>query len=128
MHDENIEGPVKGLALITQDRGLEKVLERLSRHLGYPLRFYESCGDFTEDLKSGGKGVVIVDASVCSQARLMDLQMVLNDAEAWQVIYLPLTGKKSEVKEAVSVGAFGCLHKPVSEQEIRQMLQSALGM
>jgi CheY-like chemotaxis protein len=44
------------------------------------------------------------------------------------VIYLPRTNKKQEIKEAMAIGAFGCLHKPVSEQEVRQMVQSALGI
>ena len=116
------------LALITQDRGLENVLKRISNHFGYKLGFYESCADFINDLKGHEWGVVIVDATVCSQARLMDFQMVLNNASAWQVIYLPRTNKKSEIKEAMSMGAFGCLHKPVSEQEVRQMVQSAMGI
>jgi DNA-binding NarL/FixJ family response regulator len=58
----------------------------------------------------------------------MDLQTVLNEAPAWQVVYLPRTNKKEEVREAVGLGAFGCLHRPMSEQEIRQMVESALGI
>lgn len=116
------------LALITQDRGLEKVMKRLSNYFGYKLSFHESCIDFVDDLKVNEKGVVVVDASVCKQARSMDLQMVLNEASAWQLVYLPVTNKKTEIKEVMSLGAFGCLHKPVSEQEVRQMVQSAMGI
>ena len=54
--------------------------------------------------------------------------MVLNEASAWQVIYLPGSNKKIEIKEAMSVGVFGCLHKPVSEREVQQMIQSAMGI
>lgn len=116
------------LALITQDRGLEKVMRRISNHFGYELRLYEDCTAFAEDSRDSERGVVVVDASVCSQPRFMDLQMVLNEAPAWQVIYLPRTNKKNEIKEAMDLGAFGCLHKPVSELEVRQMVQSALGI
>lgn len=117
-----------GLALITQDPALEKLVRRSSDHFGYELRLYENCTAFAEDSRDNERGVVVVDASTCSQPRFMDLQMVLNEAPAWQVIYLPSTSKKNEIKEAMGLGAFGCLHKPVSEQEVRQMLQSALGI
>jgi FixJ family two-component response regulator len=117
------------LALITQDRGLEKVMKRISSHFGYELSVYEDCADFVKDFADDSeRGVVIVDASICSQPRLMDLQMVLNEAPAWRVVYLPRTHKKEEVKEAMGLGTFGCLHKPVSEQEVRQMVVSALGI
>lgn len=116
------------LALITQDRGLEKVMRRISSHFGYNLGLYENCADFVSDFGGDEHGVVVVDASICSQPRLNDLQMVLNEIPAWQVLYLPRTNKKDEVKEAVGLGAFGCLHKPVSEQEIRQLVESALGV
>jgi DNA-binding NtrC family response regulator len=116
------------LALITQDPRLEKLVRRSSDHFGYELGLYESCQAFAEDSRDNDVGVVILDASICSQPSLMDLQMVLNEAPAWRVIYLPSTNKKNEIKEAMDLGAFGCLHKPVSEQEVRQMLQSALGI
>jgi AmiR/NasT family two-component response regulator len=58
----------------------------------------------------------------------MDLQMVLSEAPLWQVLYLPRTNKKNEIKEAVELGVFGSLHKPLSEQEVRQMVQSATGI
>ncbi|NVM20643.1 MAG: hypothetical protein HWN68_02545 [Desulfobacterales bacterium] len=117
-----------GLALITQDRGLEKLMRRTSKHFGYELRLYENCTDFVGDFGGTEPGVVVVDACICSQPRFMDLQTVLNEATAWQVIYLPGTNKKKEIKEAMALGAFGCLHKPVSEQEVRQMVQSAMGI
>ncbi|MBW2195710.1 MAG: hypothetical protein JRD47_00230 [Deltaproteobacteria bacterium] len=116
------------LGLITQDRGLEKVMERISRHFGCSLGLYESCSDFVNDLDGGKKGVVVLDGMVCSRPRLMDLQMVLNESPAWKVVYLPRTKKKNEIKEAMEVGAFGSLHKPVSEHEVRQMLRSAIGI
>jgi hypothetical protein len=92
-----------GLALITQDPALEKIVRRSSDHFGYELRLYENCTAFAEDSGNNERGVVVVDASTCSQPRFMDLQMVLNEAPAWQVIYLPSTS-------------------------VRQMLQSALGI
>ncbi len=116
------------LGLITQDRGLEKVMRRISDHFGHELSIFESCADFVSDCGDSEVGVVVVDGSVCSQPRLMDLQMVLNEAPAWQVLYLPRTSRKNEIKEAVELGAFGSLHKPVSEQEVRQMVQSAVGI
>jgi DNA-binding NarL/FixJ family response regulator len=58
----------------------------------------------------------------------MDLQIVLSEAPAWQVLYLPRTSKKHEIKEAMELGAFGSLHKPVSEREVRQMVQAATGV
>ena len=117
------------LALITQDRGLEKIMKRNSSHFGYELGVYEDCEDFVKDSADDNEeGVVLIDASVCSQPRLMDLQTVLNEAPAWRVVYLPRTNKKEEVKEAMGLGAFGCLHRPVSEQEVRQMVESALGI
>lgn len=115
-------------ALITQDRRFEKVMQRISDHFGCELKLYENCGDFVKELGKDWWGVVVVDGSVCDQPRLMDLQMVLNEAPALQVLYLPRTNKTNEIKEAMSLGAFGCLHKPVSEQEIRQMMQSATGL
>ena len=131
-----------GLALITQDRGLEKVMKRISNHFDCELTLHENCADFVKDLGSNQRGVVVIDGSVCSQRRLvvvidgsicsqprlMDLQMVLNEVPAWQVLYLPRTNKKNEIKQAMGLGAFGCLHKPVSEQEVRQMVQSAVGI
>ena len=116
------------LAIITQNRGLEKVMKRISKHFDYALNVYENCGDFVKNSGGSKLGVVVVDGSICAQPRLMDLQMLLNEAPAWQVVYLPRTNKTNEIKEAMSLGAFGCLHKPVSEQEIRQMLQSATGL
>lgn len=116
------------LALITQDRGLEKVTKRISSHLGYELSVFENCAGFVKDFGGNEQGVVLIDASVCSQPRLMDLQMVLNEAPGWQVLYLPHTNKKEEIREAMGLGTFGCLHKPVSEQEVRQMVESALGI
>lgn len=116
------------LALITQDRGLEKVMGRVSNHFGSEFIVHEDCEDFVNHFRNRERGVVIVDACVCSQARLMDLQIVLNEAPAWRVIYLPSTNKKEEIKEAMGLGAFGCLHKPLSEQEVRQMVQSAMGI
>jgi len=116
------------LALITQDRGLEKVMERISNHFGYELFIFENCTDFVSGFGDADVGVVIVDGSVCSQPRLMDLQMVLNEAPSWRVLYLPNTNKKGEIKQAMEVGAFGSLHKPLSEQEVRQMVQSAIGI
>ena len=116
------------LGLITQDRGLEKIMRRISDHFGYGLFIFETCTDFVKDFGENVAGVVIIDGSVCSQPRLMDLQMVLNEAPAWQVLYLPRTRKKDEIKEAVGLGVFGSLHKPVSEQEVRQMVQSAIGI
>lgn len=116
------------LGLITLDRGLEQIMKRISRHLSCPLRLYETCTDFVKDRGSGKTGAVIIDGAVCSQPRLMDLQMVLSEVPAWQVIYLPGTQKRNEVKEAMRLGAFGSLHKPVSEHEVRQMLHSAIGM
>ena len=116
------------LALITQDRGLEKVMRRISKHFGYELSLYENCVDFVKDFTGNEQGVVVIDACICSQPHLMDFQMVLNESPAWQAIYLPRTNKKQEIKEAVALGAFGCLHKPVSEQEVRQMVQSAMGI
>jgi DNA-binding NtrC family response regulator len=116
------------LGVITQDRGLEKVMERISNHFGLVLRIFENCADFVEGFGSTDVGVVVVDGSVCSQPRLMDLQMVLNDAPNWQVLYLPRTNKINEIKEAVELGAYGSLHKPLSEQEVRQMVQSAIGI
>jgi DNA-binding NtrC family response regulator len=117
-----------GLVMITQNRGLEKVMERLSRHHGCGLHLYESCADFIGELEVHQRGVVVVDATVCSQTRFTDLQTILNTASGWRVIYLPATNKKGEVKEAMSLGAFGCLHKPVNEREVRQMVESAMGM
>jgi FixJ family two-component response regulator len=116
------------VGLITQDKGLEGVMRRISNHFGYDLSLYERCGDFVGDSGRNERGVVVIDASICSQPRLMDLQLVLNEVPAWQVLYLPRTNKKNEIKEAMDLGAFGCLHKPVSEQEIRQMMESALGI
>jgi CheY-like chemotaxis protein len=58
----------------------------------------------------------------------MDFQTVVNDAPASPVVYLPRTNKKEEVRQAMGLGAFGCLHRPVSEQEVRQMVASALGI
>jgi DNA-binding NtrC family response regulator len=116
------------LGLITQDRGLEKIMRRISNDFGYELSLYEVCADFVKDYGGNESGVVVVDACVCSQPRLMDLQMVLNEVPAWRVVYLPRTNKKNEIKEAMSLGTFGCLHKPVSEQEVRQMVESALGI
>ena len=116
------------VALISQDRGLEKVMKRISTYFGYKLTFYESCTDFVDDLKANERGVVVVDAFVCKQSHSMDLQMILDEASAWQLVYLPVTNKKSEIKEVMSMGVFGCLHKPVNEQEIRQMVQSAMGI
>ena len=117
------------LALITQDRGLEKVMKRISIHFGYELSVYENCADFVKDFAGNNEeGVVVVDGSICSQTRLVDLQMVLNEAPAWQVVYLPRTNKKEEIREAMGLGAFGCLHRPVSEQEVRQMVESAVGL
>jgi DNA-binding NarL/FixJ family response regulator len=58
----------------------------------------------------------------------MDLQLVLNEVPAWQVVYLPQTKKRQEVKEAMELGAFGSLHKPVSEHEVRQMLRAVTGV
>jgi len=116
------------LGLITQDRGLEKVMERIASHFEYELHIFESCTDFVGGCGDADVGVVVVDGSVCSQPRLMDLQMVLNEAPDWQVLYLPRTNKKNEIKEAVELGAFGSLHKPLSEHEVRQMVQSAIGI
>jgi DNA-binding NtrC family response regulator len=117
-----------GLGLVTQDRGLEKIMRRISSDFGCELSLYEVCADFVKDLGGKEQGVVVIDASVCSQPRLMDLQTVLNEVPGWQVLYLPLTNKKNEIKQAVNLGTFGCLHKPVSEQEVRQMVESALGI
>ena len=117
-----------GLALITQDRGLEKIMRRISNHFGYEPSLYENCADYVKDFGGNQRGVVVIDAHICSQPRLMDLQMVLDEAPAWQVLYLPRTNKKQEIKEAMDLGAFGCLHKPISEQEVRQMVQSAMGI
>ena len=117
-----------GLAMITQNRGLEKVMERLARHHECEFHLYESCVDFIGELELHQRGVVIVDAAVCSQARFMDLQTILNTASGWQVIYLPATNRMGEIKEVMSLGAFGCLHKPVNEREVRQMVESAMGM
>ena len=116
------------LAIITQDRGLEKVMQRISKYFGCELKLCENCEDFIKDFGGSALGVVVIDGSICSQPRLMDLQMVLNEAPAWQVVYLPRTNKKKEIKDAMGFGAFGCLHKPVSEQEVRQMVQSAVGI
>lgn len=116
------------LALITQDRGLEKVMRRISNDFGYELRLYENCADFVKDFGDKERGVVVIDACVCSQPYLMDFQMVFNEAPAWEAIYLPRTNKKQEIKEAMAIGAFGCLHQPVNEQEVRQMIQSAMGI
>ena len=117
-----------GLALVTQDRGLEKIMRRVSNHLGYELTLCEDCTDFLKDLGGNERGVVVIDGHICSQPHLMDFQMVFDEAPAWQVIYLPRTNMKQEIKEAMAIGAFGCLHKPVNEQEVRQMIQSALGI
>ena len=117
-----------GLAIVTQDRGLEKVMKRISNHFDCNLSLYEKCDDFVKDSGLRKLGVVVVDGSICSQPRLMDLQMVLNEAPGWQVLYLPRTNKKNEIKEAMGLGAFGCLHKPLSDQEVRQMVQSAVGV
>jgi DNA-binding NtrC family response regulator len=117
-----------GLALITQDRGLEKIMRRISNHLGYELSVYENCTDFVQDFGDKDGGVVVIDGYICSQPHLMDFQMVFAEAPAWQAIYLPRTTKKQEIEEAMAIGAFGCLHRPVNEQEVRQMIESALGM
>jgi FixJ family two-component response regulator len=117
-----------GLALITQDRRLEKIMRRISNHLGYELSVYENCADFVKDFVGDEWGVVVIDGYICSEPYLMDFQMVFDEAPAWQAIYLPSTNKKQEIEEAMAIGAFGCLHRPVSEQEIRQMVQSAMGM
>jgi DNA-binding NtrC family response regulator len=114
--------------LITQDRGLEQIMERISRDFNSNLRLYESCADFIKDQGHPKAGVVIVDGAVCPRPRQMDLQMVLNEVPAWRVIYLPRTQKRNEVKEAMGLGVFGSLHKPLSEHEVRQMLHSAIGM
>lgn len=116
------------LALITQNRGLEKIMRRISEHFGYTLSIFESCSDFAEALGGTHDGVVVVDGTVCSQPRLMDLQMVLSAAPGWQALYLPRTNKKQEIKEAMELGAYGSLHRPVSEQEVRQMVESAVGV
>ena len=116
------------LAIITQDRGLERVMKRISNHFDCELKLYENCENFVKDFGGTALGVVVIDGSICSQPRLMDLQMVLNEAPACQVVYLPRTNKKKEIKDAMGFGAFGCLHKPVSEQEVRQMVQSAVGI
>jgi FixJ family two-component response regulator len=116
------------LALITQDQRLKKVVKRVSGHFGCELSSYKNCGDFVDDLASYQNGVIVIDGSICSQPRMMDLQLVLNEAPAWRVLYLPRTSKKEEIKEAMGLGTYGCLHKPVSEQEVRQMVESALGI
>lgn len=116
------------LALITQDRGFEKILERVSRHFDCILFLYETCSDFVNDLKGKKSGVVVVDAAVCTQVRRMDLQMVLDEATGWNVVFLPSANKKSDIRSAMAMGAFGCLHKPVNEQEVRQMVHSAMGI
>ena len=116
------------LGLITQDRGLENVMKRISSHCGYGLRIFESCADFVDESGDSVVGIVLVDGSVCSQPRLMDLQLVLHGARACQVLYLPRTNKKNEIKEAMALGVFGSLHKPVSEQEVRQMIEAATGV
>jgi DNA-binding NtrC family response regulator len=116
------------VGLITQNRGLERVMRRISDHFGCGLKIFESCADFVKNLKETRTGVVIVDGLVCSQPRHMDLQIVLTGAPGWQVLYLPRTARVNEVKDAVELGAFGSLHNPVSEEEIRQMVQSAIGM
>jgi DNA-binding NtrC family response regulator len=116
------------LGLVTQDRGLEKIMERISTHFNRPLHIFQNCMDFVSRFRHADAGVVVVDGSVCSEPRLMDLQMVVNEAPDWRVLYLPRTNKKNEVKEAMDLGAFGSLHKPLSEQEVRQMVQAAIGI
>lgn len=116
------------LGLITQNRGLEKVMRRISEYVDHKLCIFENCADFVSALGGSGGGVVVVDGAVCPQPRLMDLQMLLSEAPNWQALYLPRTNKKNEIKEAVELGAFGSLHRPVSEQEVRQMVQSAIGI
>ncbi len=116
------------MAVITQDRGLEKIMQRIADHLGYRLTLYENCADFVKDLGGNERGVVVIDGYICSEPHLMDFQMVFNEVRAWQTIYLPRTDKKQEIEEAMAIGAFGCLHRPISEQEIRQMVQAALGI
>jgi len=116
------------LALITQDRGLEKVMKRISSQFGCALTLYEDFENFVRNFDGSEQGVVLIDGSICSQPRLMDLQTVVNEAPAWQVVYLPRTRKKEEVRQAMGLGAFGCLHRPVSEEEVRQMVESAVGV
>jgi DNA-binding NtrC family response regulator len=116
------------LGLITQDRGLERIMRRISNDFGYELSLYEECGDFVNDFGGNEQGVVVIDGFICSQPRLMDLQFVLNEVPTWQVLYLPRTNKRNEVKEVMELRTFGILHRPVSEKEIRQMLESALGI
>ncbi len=70
------------LGLITQDRGLEKIMRRISHDFGYELMIFESCSGFVTGFDKRVVGVVIIDGSTCSQPRLMDLQMVLNEAPA----------------------------------------------
>jgi DNA-binding NtrC family response regulator len=117
-----------GLALITQDRGLEKIMKRISNHLGYQLTLHENCADFLKDFGGGQRGAVVIDGYICSEPHLMDFQMVFDEAPAWEAIYLPRTNRKQEIEEAMAIGAFGCLHRPISEQEIRQMVRAALGI
>ena len=119
---------IYGLAVITQDRGLEKIMQRIADHLGYRLTLYENCADFVKDLGGNERGVVVIDGYICSEPHLMDFQMVFNEAPSWQAIYLPRTNRKQEIEEAMAIGAFGCLHRPISEQEVRQMVQAALGI
>ena len=116
------------LALVTQNRGIEKVMKRISKHFDYELKVYENCRDFVRDSGGTKPGVVLVDGSICTQPRLMDLQVVLNEVAAWHVLYLPRSNKKNEIKEAIGLGVFGCLHKPISEQEVRQMVLSVVGI
>ena len=114
------------IALITQNRGLENILRRVSSHYRIPVDFYENCDDFIKNLMKGFSGIVIVDASVCIRESLMDIDMIINEADNWKVIYIPKTNKRSEIKNAISVGVFGCLHRPVKEKEVSQMIYSAM--
>lgn len=116
------------VALISQNSMLVELMEKVANRFHLGLDVYEGCEAFVRALQEDQSGVAVVDASSCTQAGGADLQELLNEARRWRVVYLPKTNQKDEVKEAIGAGVFGCLHNPVKEPEVRQMLESALGI
>lgn len=119
----NTEGAV---FIIDDDPSVLRSLERLIRSAGFPVRAYESAGQFLETGLAERRGCLILDLQLPELSGLQLQQALIEEGDTLPVIFLTGHGDIPASVTAIKAGAVDFLTKPWREETLLAAVSEAL--
>ena len=115
------------LLVVDDDRNICEAMADYLRSLGHRTETALTCRDALERIREYRFEVVVCDVNLPDQDGFFLLEWVMNHAPETSVILLTGYGTIESAVEAIRLGAFDYLTKPVIDDELNFSIQRALG-